>query len=171
MLRLRCVYEFLLIFFFLSLLRQPTSTRPDTLFPDTTRFRSDLHWRRGRRRAVRRRRRWSASCGERPCECLFELIVLDDLRGRIDMLARADPAHAHGAAFVAGGFDPVGNPLIAMREYDRARTIGSDPGAVLVDVNVMVAIVQRLHTQVIELQIAEPAFGNADRKGTRQNSS
>src|SRR3546814_17321625 len=64
-----------------------------------------LHWRRGRRRAVRRRRRWSASCGERPCECLFELIVLDDLRGWIDMLARADPAHAHGAAFVAGGFD------------------------------------------------------------------
>src|SRR3546814_9493241 len=77
------------------------------------------------------------------------------------MLARADPAHAHGAAFVAGGFDPVGNPRIAMREYDRARTIGRDPGAVLVDVNVVVAIVQRLHPPVIDLQIPEPAFGNA----------
>src|SRR3546814_18629833 len=151
MLRLRCVYEFLLIFFFLSLLRQPTSTRPDTLFPDTTRFRSDLHWRRGRRRAVRRRRRWSASCGERPCECLFELIVLDDLRGWIDMLARADPAHAHGDAFVAGGFDPVGNPRITQRVPDRARTIGRDPGAVLFDVNAVVALVKRPHPHVLEL--------------------
>src|SRR3546814_12707039 len=102
------------------------------------------------------------------------------------MLARADPAHAHGAAFVAGGFDPVGNPRITMREHDRARTIGRDPGAVLVDVNVVVAIVQRLHPPVIDLQIPEPAFGNArnadhqrlvrrelpgDRKSTRLNSS
>src|SRR3546814_15729238 len=57
---------------------------------------------------------------------------------------------------LAGGFDPVGNPRIAMREHDRARTIGRDPGAVLVDVNVVVAIVQRLHP---------------DRKSTRLNSS
>ena len=75
------------------------------------------------------------------------------------MLVRADPTKTHGALPVPGRLDPVGVPRVFMGYDDLHGTVGLIDGRVLVDRYAKVAIVQRFHPMVVELEVPGPARG------------
>ncbi|CAD5378346.1 hypothetical protein OF001_U30147 [Pseudomonas sp. OF001] len=91
---------------------------------------------------------------------LLEVVELDHAGGGMDRVHGADPAQAVGAVGMAGGFQPVGQAGIAVAEHQAHAAARIQLCRMLVQADAVVAVVQRLHPVVVDLQIPEVAVGH-----------
>ena len=57
------------------------------------------------------------------------------------------------------GFDPIRHPRVFVRYHNANGTIGFELRGVFVDMDIVEAVVQRLHPVVVELKVPGVAFG------------
>ena len=70
------------------------------------------------------------------------------------------PAKRHRAALVAGGVDPIGQPRVSVGDDDPYTPVVAVGRCVLVDVDLVVAVVQRLQPVIVELEVPAVARGD-----------
>ncbi len=73
----------------------------------------------------------------------------------------ADPAQQHRALMVPRGIDPVAEARIARGDDQRQRAVAVQPRAVSVHMDAVIAVIERFHPDIVELEVPEAALGNA----------
>ena len=77
------------------------------------------------------------------------------MRGGVALVFGAYPAQAHGSFSNARGLQPVGDAGITLAQNQSHAAVFVVLGLVLVDADLVMAVVQRLQPVVVDLQVPE----------------